>query len=249
MIAAAPAGAAPVRDFVASRPPEAEERAIERAAGADPADRLPDARRAPGQRRGAAAHPAAKAEGLPVTAETCPHYLTLRAEDVPDGATQFKCCPPIRDDANREALWAGLLDGTIDCVVSDHSPCPVAAKRLDTGDFGAAWGGIASLQLGLPVVWTGRRARRRPGRAGAVDGRRPAALAGLTDRGGIAVGRRADLVRARPGRDVRRRPGRTAAPQPSPPTPGRTLRGVVRQTWLAGAPVSRDPRAGRPARP
>lgn len=82
---------------------------------------------------------AAKEEGLPVTAETCPHYLlTLRAEEVPDGATQFTCCPPIRDDANRELLWAGLLDGTIDCVVSDHSLCPADVKHLDTGDFGAA---------------------------------------------------------------------------------------------------------------
>ena len=97
---------------------------------------------------------AAKAAGLPVSAETCPHYLTLRAEDVPDGATQFKCCPPIRDDANRDALWAGLLDGTIGSVVSDHSPCTVAAKHLETGDFADAWGGIASVQLGLPAVWT-----------------------------------------------------------------------------------------------
>src|SRR5205814_2098494 len=102
---------------------------------------------------------AAKAEGLPVTAETCPHYLTLRDKDVPDGATQFKCCPPIRDEANRAALWDGLADGTIDCVVSDHSPCPPELKGLSGlgaagGDFGKAWGGIASLQLCLPVMWT-----------------------------------------------------------------------------------------------
>src|SRR6201999_1947135 len=102
---------------------------------------------------------AAKDEGLPVTAETCPHYLAIKAEDVPDGATQFKCCPPIRDDANREALWEGLLDGTLDMIVSDHSPCVVADKRLDTGHFGQAWGGIASVQLGLPVIWTEARER------------------------------------------------------------------------------------------
>ena len=92
---------------------------------------------------------AAKADGVRVTVETCPHYLVLRAEDVPDGATPFKCCPPVRGDANREALWAGLADGTIDLVVSDHSPCTADLKHLDTGDFGTAWGGISSVQLGL----------------------------------------------------------------------------------------------------
>ena len=143
-------------DFVASRPPEAEVRAIET---------LLEQTRRTGCRThvvhlsGAATLPlirAAKDEGLPVTAETCPHYLALRAEDVPDGGTQFKCCPPIRDDANRDALWAGLADSTIDCIVSDHSPCTIAAKRLDTGDFGEAWGGIASVQLGLPSSGTRR---------------------------------------------------------------------------------------------
>ncbi len=102
---------------------------------------------------------AARAQGVQVTAETCPHYLVFSAEEVPDGATQFKCCPPIREAANRERLWSGLADGTIDCVVSDHSPCTPDLKRLEDGDFGAAWGGIASLQLGLPAVWTQARAR------------------------------------------------------------------------------------------
>ena len=92
---------------------------------------------------------AAKARGLPLTVETCPHYLCLTAEEIPDGATQFKCAPPIRPSENREALWGGLLDGTIDLVVSDHSPCIPGLKLLDTGDFLSAWGGIASLQLGL----------------------------------------------------------------------------------------------------
>ena len=122
----------------------------------------------------------ARADGLRVTAETCPHYLTLTADDVADGATAFKCCPPIRDEANREALWAGLADGLVDCVVSDHSPCTVDLKHTDTGDFAAAWGGIASVQLGLPVVWTAARARGYS----LVDiatwmARRPAELAGL----------------------------------------------------------------------
>ena len=179
---------------------------------------------------------AAKADGLPVTAETCPHYLTLRAEDVPDGATQFKCCPPIRDEANRDALWAGLLDGTIDCVVSDHSPCTVAAKRLDTGDFGDAWGGIASVQLGLPVVWT-EAARRGIGldQVAAWMAAAPAALAGLADRGAIAPGRRADFCVFAPDERFVVDPGPAPAAQPGHPVRGPTLRGVVRQTWLAGA--------------
>ena len=94
-----------------------------------------------------------------ITVETCPHYLTFAAEQVPDGATAFKCCPPIREAAHREALWAALRDGDIDLVVSDHSPCTPDLKRLDVGDFGLAWGGIASLQVALPAVWTGARTR------------------------------------------------------------------------------------------
>src|SRR3954452_14718958 len=101
----------------------------------------------------------ARANGVRITAETCPHYLTFAAEEIPDGATQYKCCPPIRQAANRELLWNGLRDGTIDLVVSDHSPSTIVLKHLDTGDFGTAWGGIASLQLGLSAVWT--EARRR----------------------------------------------------------------------------------------
>ena len=93
---------------------------------------------------------AARADGLRITAETCPHYLALAAEEVPVGATEFKCCPPIRHRANREQLWEGLRAGMIDCVVSDHSPCPPELKRLAEGDFGAAWGGISSVQLALP---------------------------------------------------------------------------------------------------
>jgi len=135
------------------------------------------------------------ANGVAVTAETCPHYLTFAAEDVPDGATPFKCCPPIREAANRELLWEGLRSGVVGCVVSDHSPCTPSLKRLDTGDFGAAWGGIASLQLGLPAVWTQARARGF-GLADVVRwmAERPADLVGLAGKGRIAVGDPVELL-------------------------------------------------------
>ena len=95
-----------------------------------------------------------KSDGLPVSVETCPHYLTFAAEEIADGATEFKCAPPIRERENREKLWAALGDGTIDLIATDHSPCPPAMKLAEEGDFLRAWGGIASLQLSLPAVWT-----------------------------------------------------------------------------------------------
>src|SRR5271154_1663828 len=97
---------------------------------------------------------AARAEGLPVTVETCPHYLHLTAETIAEGATLCKCAPPIRSRENREKLWQGLREGVIDLVATDHSPCPVSMKRLETGNFKTAWGGIASLSVALPVMWT-----------------------------------------------------------------------------------------------
>ena len=96
----------------------------------------------------------ARAEGAQITVETCPHYLTFAAEEIREGATEFKCAPPIRERANREKLWHALADGTIDLVATDHSPCPPAMKLSETGDFMRAWGGIASLELSLPAVWT-----------------------------------------------------------------------------------------------
>ena len=189
----------------------------------------------------------AKADGVRVTAETCPHYLVLRAEDVPDGNTAFKCCPPVRDDANREALWAGLAAGVIDMVVSDHSPCTPALKRLDTGDFAAAWGGISSLQLGLPLVWTEAR-RRGHDLADVVRwmSGTPAAFAGLTTKGSIRVGAAADLVVVAPDEELVVDPAALHHRNPVTPYAGARLTGRVRATWLAGAKVTDDgPPAGR----
>src|SRR6185295_11266583 len=101
----------------------------------------------------------AREEGLPITAETCPHYLTFTAEEIPNGAVAYKCAPPIRSRENREQLWEALREGVLDLVASDHSPCPPEMKKIETGDFRGAWGGIASLQLSLAAVWTGARER------------------------------------------------------------------------------------------
>ena len=139
---------------------------------------------------------AARERGLSVTVETCPHYLSFAAEEIANGATQFKCAPPIRTRAHREALWVALLAGDIDLVASDHSPCPPALKGAERGDFFAAWGGVASLELGLPVRWTAARSRG----ATLLDiarwmAERPAQLAGLAgEAGSIAVGADADLI-------------------------------------------------------
>jgi allantoinase len=187
----------------------------------------------------------AKAAGLPVTAETCPHYLALTAEEVPDGDTRFKCCPPVREEGNRDALWQGLADGTIDAVVSDHSPSTADLKRLDSGDFGEAWGGIASLQLGLPVVWT--EARRRGHELADVltwMSARTAALAGLHGKGRIAAGADADLVVFAPDESFTVDVDRLHHRNPITPYAGRTLTGVVRSTWLRGdlIDMAADPR-------
>ena len=184
---------------------------------------------------------AAKAEGLPITAETCPHYLGLAAEEVPDGATAWKCAPPIRENLNREALWQALGDGTLDVVVTDHSPCVPGLKHLDTGDFMNAWGGIASLQLGFSAVWT--EAARRGFDIGWLSRRMaaaPARLAGLRGRGELRVGGRADLVGLEPDREWVVDPAALAHRHPQTPWAGRTLRGRVTDTWVAGEAVVRD---------
>jgi len=184
---------------------------------------------------------AARAEGLPITAETCPHYLCLVAEDVPDGDTAFKCCPPIREASNREALWQGLLDGHIDAVVSDHSPCTPHLKLPEQGDFMDAWGGIASLQLGLRTMWWEAQQRGVPLEQ-LVDWMtaRTAAVAGLGRKGRIAVGHDADLVAFDPDVVDVVDPTQLAHRHKVTPYAGREARGRVVHTWLRGTAVVRD---------
>ncbi len=186
----------------------------------------------------------ARAEGVRVSVETCPHYLALTAEEVPDGDTRFKCCPPVRESTNRDALWQGLADGVIDMVVTDHSPCTAELKRLETGDFGLAWGGIASLQIGLPVVWT-EAARRGHTLAEVVTwmAARPASFVGLARKGRIAPGADADLAVVAP--DATFTVGALHHRNPLTPYGGRELRGLVRRTWLRGSPVEDGPPRGR----
>jgi allantoinase len=179
---------------------------------------------------------AAQADGVPITAETCLHYLAFTAEEVEDGATHFKCAPPIRDRANRERLWEGLASGTIGMVVSDHSPCTPPLKRPETGDFLGAWGGIAGLQFGLSVLWTlGRERGHDLGRLWSWNSAAPARLAGVADRKGrLAKGYDADIVIwddaaafTVAAENVRHRHKVT-------PYAGRQFQGVVEQTWVRG---------------
>ncbi|WP_329004935.1 allantoinase AllB [Kribbella sp. NBC_00709] len=183
----------------------------------------------------------ARQDGVRISAETCPHYLSFTAEDIPDGATQYKCCPPIREAANRELLWDGLRDGTIDLVVSDHSPSTIDLKHLDTGDFGTAWGGIASLQLGLPAVWT--EARRRGFTLSDVVrwmSAAPAKQTGLGAKGGIELGYDADFCVLAPDETFTVDATKLQHKNAITPYDGRTLAGVVRSTWLRGQPVDID---------
>jgi allantoinase len=178
----------------------------------------------------------ARAEGVAITAETCPHYLYFAADEIPAGATEFKCCPPIRERENREWLWDGLADGTIDMIVSDHSPCPGSMKLRDSGDFLAAWGGISSVQLRLPVVWT--EAHRRG--YSFLDLAKwlcenPARQVNLESRkGSIAAGQHADLVIWDPYREFTVNAADLHHRHKLTPYDGRRLNGVVRKTFLRG---------------
>lgn len=242
--------------FLASRPPASERSAIEAVI-------------AVARRTGARVHVlhlsdagslplirAAKADGVALTVETCPHYLTLDAGHVPDGDAAFKCCPPIREAANQNLLWEGVLDGTIDAVVTDHSPSTPDLKA--TPDLGLAWGGISGLQVGLSATWT--EARRRGvalERLLPLLTTGPAAVAGLTDLPGlsglgrIAVGAPAHLVAFAPDDAVHVTTAALAHRNPVSAYDGADLLGRVRRTWLRGELVhdvaASDP--GDPPRP
>jgi allantoinase len=193
---------------------------------------------------------AARAEGLPVGVETCPHYLHFCAEEIPDGATLCKCAPPIRSRDNREKLWQGLKDGIIDLVATDHSPCPPAMKRLEEGNFSAAWGGISSLSLALPVMWT--EASRRGFTLTDLNrwmAEEPARLAGCSSRKGrIAEGCDADLVIFEPEAEFVVTEDCLHYRHPVSPYLGEKLRGVVKATYLRGKCVFSSGEVCREAR-
>jgi allantoinase len=178
----------------------------------------------------------ARARGVPITVETCTQYLHFAAEEIPDGATELKCSPPIREAANREALWAALAEGLIDMATTDHSPCPPAMKRRDTGSWDQAWGGIASLGLALPVLWTGMRARGiGVERVGEWMSAAPAHLAGLTgQKGALAAGADADFVVFDPDVAWTVTPDDLHFRNKLSPYLGAELRGRVHETWLRG---------------
>jgi allantoinase len=182
---------------------------------------------------------AARGRGARITIETCTHYLWFAAEEIADGATEFKCAPPIRGAANREALWAALEAGLIDMVATDHSPCPPAMKRRDEGRWDLAWGGIASLGLALPVLWT---AMARRGividRIGEWLAAAPARLAGLAGRkGSLVAGADADIVVFDPDAAWTVMPKHLHFRHKLSPYLGTELRGRVLETWLRGAQV------------
>lgn len=233
-------GARRYAEFLASRPAESERAAILRVIAA--------ARRSGGRAHivhlsdaGALdAIRAAKADGVRLSVETCPHYLTLAAEDIPDAAPVFKCCPPIRERANQDLLWGGVLDGTIDAIVSDHSPSTPELKQQGDGDWGRAWGGISGIETGFSSVWA--EASRRGIALDAIlplmtTG--PARIAGIGDRGRIEAGLRADFAVVRPDETRTLDAGELHVRNRMSPWHGAELRGVVDATYLGGAPVYR----------
>ena len=232
--------------FLASRPRAAENTAIEQvlAAARETGARvhilhLSSAEALPAIR-------AAKQEGVKVTVETCPHYLTFASELIPDGATEYKCCPPLRENDNRKALWEGLKDGTIDHIASDHSPCTVDLKVKDTGDFGKAWGGVASVQLGLPAVWTaGEEFGIELSDIARWLAANPCAGFRVPGKGSIAVGNDADFAVVAPEETFVVDVEDLEHKNKISPYQGRTLRGVVKRTVLRGRTVDRDSKAGR----
>jgi allantoinase len=186
---------------------------------------------------------AARGRGVPITVETCPHYLWFAAEDIPDGATEFKCAPPIRGAANREALWGALADGIIDMVATDHSPCPPGLKRRDSGCFDTAWGGISSLGLALPVMWTAM-VRRGLGSSSGLEhlvqwmSAAPTRLAGLREhKGSFHAGADADIVVFDPDATWTISGSEIHFRHKLSPYLGANVRGLVLETWLRGTQI------------
>jgi allantoinase len=224
--------------FLRSRPPEAENQAVDlmirlsRETGCrihivhhSSAEALPALREA-------------KRSGLPITIETCPHYLHFTAEEIRDGATEFKCCPPIRTRENRNELWEAVHDGTIDMIVSDHSPCPPDMKVPEQGDFMNAWGGISSLQLRLPIVWTDAKPRGfNLARLVELLCSAPARQVGLNQKGSLRPGADADIVIWNPEAEFRVTPEMIHHRHKLTPYAGETLKGVVEKTFLRGQMV------------
>jgi allantoinase len=184
----------------------------------------------------------ARQSGVAVTAETCPHYLTFADDEIPHGATEYKCAPPIRSAEHRDALWAALENGGLDMVVSDHSPCPPSLKARDIGDFFAAWGGIASLQLGLRVVWQGARDRDiQIERVASWMSAVPARLAGLEGRkGALSPGHDADIVIWDPEASFDVTAEALFHRHRLTPYLGRMLPGQIRTTFVGGLPAYQD---------
>ena len=222
--------------YLASRPDEAELEAIEMLIGFAAVFDTPIHIVHLATSRALPALKHAREIGLKITVETCPQYLWFAAEKIPDGATEFKCAPPIRDAANRDALWQGLLDGAIDMIATDHSPCPPEMKKRETGRFDQAWGGIASLGLALPVVWTGLSQR-----GGGLElltrllSAEPARLAGLSGcKGALAAGCDADLVVLDPDAEWTVTEEELRFRHKISPYLGASLRGRVLETYLRG---------------
>lgn len=233
------------RAYLQSRPPEAENAAIEM---------VFDAVKGSGARAhivhlssagGLDRLRRARDTGVPLTAETTPHYLHFDAEQIPDGAPQFKCAPPIREHANREELWRGIEEGLLPAIVSDHSPCTPELKRLSEGDVERAWGGIASLQFGLPIIWSAGRLDFESICNLMCNG--PADLAGIR-KGRIAAGYDADLVVWEPEERFRVTPSIVQHRHKVTPYAGEQLSGVVKATFVRGRKVWEDGRAvGKPS--
>ena len=189
----------------------------------------------------------ARKRGLPITVETSPHYLLLTAEDVPDGQTQFKCAPPIREASNQVVLKNALMAGDIDLVATDHSPCPPSLKNFETGDFSTAWGGISSLQYMLPIVWTAMESEgATPADMARWLCQKPAEMLGLDRLGALEVGKKADIIVWDPASETVVEPASTYHRHKVTPYDGRSLKGCVTQTILGGRTIFKDGKLTQP---